>query len=107
MNNPLSTDRHSPGPWRAARTPINPWWKVYIEGHEIAEVEGGDVVVYNDPDHPEAVEANAKLIAAAPDLLDVVRDMAQYGGGMEYDDWRALVQRAEAALTKAGVSDER
>jgi hypothetical protein len=45
--------------------------------------------------------ADAHLISAAPDLFDVVRDLVTYGGGMEYDDYRALVQRGEAAIAKA------
>jgi hypothetical protein len=34
-------------------------------------------------------------------LRPVVEDLVQYGGGMEYDDYRLLVQRGEEALAAA------
>lgn len=55
---------------------------------------------------------DALLIAAAPDLLDALRDIAseieaQVAGECLGDDWRAtlpaLIAKATAALRKAGV----
>lgn len=112
----LATDDqavHTPGPWRAARTPINPWWKVYIEGHEIAEIEGGEIAVWNDPNRPETVEANARLIAAAPDLLACLKEMGDWiAAGLQASDeaWpderclkhtEEIAARARAAVDKA------
>lgn len=101
-----TTDQHTPGPWRAARAPINPWWKVYIEGHEVAEVEGGAVTVYNNPDHPAAVEANAYLIAAAPELLEVLRRVRDQiddprMGSVDHRSDVALVSAIRVAVAKA------
>ena len=45
------------------------------------------------------LEANAKLIAAAPDLLAVVRDTAFHFAGTD----SPLGQRAIAALVKVGI----
>jgi hypothetical protein len=64
---------HTPGPWTTYHGRATPWWKVLAEGRDVADVEGGEITVYNDPNHPEAVEANARLIAAAPDLLAALK----------------------------------
>lgn len=78
---------HTPGPWHLL--PKNP---LCIESRH------GNIGLVN---LARASEADARLIAAAPDLLEVLRDVVQYGGGMEYDDWRGLMKRAESAVAKA------
>lgn len=102
MADPTDLVSHTHGPWIAAAGPssIVGWPVVGPRGRAIATVH------YLRGDTPEGKRvnaeagANARLIAAAPDLFDIVRDMAEYSGGMEYDDWRALVRRAETALVK-------
>jgi len=56
--------RHTPGPWKA----------VLVEGHRLGGRNGAaryDVLAMNPPDFvaDRLTEANARLIAAAPDLL--------------------------------------
>lgn len=46
-------------------------------------------------------DADARLIAAAPELLEIVRELCSYAGGMEYDTYRGFVQRADAVLARA------
>lgn len=102
---PLATDpaSHTPGPWVAAAGPssIVGWPVVGPRGRAVATVH------YLRGDTPEGKRVNAEaganacLVAAAPDLLEVLRDVVQYGGGMEYDDWRGLIKRAESAIAKA------
>lgn len=70
---------HTPGPWRAFKAGPNPWWIVQYGGgtprggRDVADVESGEVAVWNDRKRPEAVQANAHLIAAAPDLLALAK----------------------------------
>ena len=106
---------HTPGPWRAYKPhPHNPWWCVQAENREIAEVEtGAHAAVWNDPHSPEAVEANARLMAAAPDLLESLKEMGDWiAGGLQasgeaWPDAKCLqhteeiAARARAAIDKA------
>ena len=59
--------RYTPGPWRVSAAPLNAdastrWIEVYSVDPEddVAQVTGGNL---------KAAQANARLIAAAPDLL--------------------------------------
>jgi hypothetical protein len=55
--------QHTPGPWKIADRTRYPWWNVTTQaGDYVAEVEC-------DPDAPDESHANARLIAAAPELL--------------------------------------
>jgi hypothetical protein len=68
---------HTPGPWEPKRIDRHHW--VIGDGVARTQVppEGGE----------EMIEANARLIAAAPDLLELAHQMAReccdcnYGGG--------------------------
>ena len=63
------TAKHTPGPWRAV--PGCPEWTVEADGRgEVWNV----AVVCDDCDDSDT-EANARLIAAAPDLLAALKDM--------------------------------
>jgi hypothetical protein len=82
---------HTPGPWELTQYGA----VVRKDGH-------GQTVVYTD--NGESCingEANARLIAAAPDLLaalEMVMDAAEDGGDMNDIDWdmiRAAIARAE------------
>ena len=56
--------KHTPGPWVTSATDDT----VVIDatGREVAAIDGD----YNDPDTWPQMEANARLIAAAPELLE-------------------------------------
>lgn len=60
--------KHTPGPWVTSATDDT----VVIDatGREVAAIDGD----YNDPDTWPQMEANARLIAAAPDLLLALRE---------------------------------
>lgn len=71
---------HTPGPWYIG--------KVYFNRHEGASLDG-NITTVKMPGACEApvvslgapkpeIEANAKLIAAAPDLLDALQDCLQF-----------------------------
>lgn len=82
---------HTPGPWVAdhdnVRTPD--------DGGMVAKVAG---------DTDSQAYANARLIAAAPDLLAALRDLVSAEGLPEgYANRAMLIDAARAALAKAGV----
>lgn len=80
---------HTPGPWSAdhdnVRTPA--------DGGMVAKVAG---------DTDAQAYANARLIAAAPDLLAALRDLVSAEGLPEgYANRAMLIDAARAALAKA------
>lgn len=94
---------HTPGPWL-----INPDAERHELGFYGSPSEPGEEEVYTSIHVGDSVRlaafirpADARLIAAAPDLLEIVRELTEYAGGMEYDTFRAFVQRAHLALDKA------
>lgn len=89
----MSDKMHTPGPWKVAAASLDVWED---GGYTICEVYPPSA------NSPEKV-ANARLIAAAPELLEALEMlMPQYPSrGMcdEYD--RAMWENAEAAIAKA------
>jgi len=90
--------RHTPGPWKA----------VLVEGHRLGGRNGAaryDVLAMNPPDFvaDRLTEANARLIAAAPDLLAACRAVLECLGRTLAPDYlpeprellRAAIAKAE------------
>lgn len=72
---PLSTDRrlsHTPGPWQVSGVRQRADYKGHMVG---PDGDGVTIVPYNEKDHAECL-ANARLIAAAPDLLELAKRYA-------------------------------
>ena len=87
------TAQHTPGPW------------LLDFGREDAAVHAG-VTIASISDDAVAWQANAHLIAAAPDLLAALRDLhACHRAFSGADNWTALDDdaraAAEAAIAKA------
>ena len=93
--------KHTPGPWKItdkidgqfAYTPrihVGPAVVYYTAGYHTAE---------QDSEFKAIAEANARLIAAAPELLDALQEIveAQKGG---YLGW-SHIDAASAAIAKA------
>jgi hypothetical protein len=85
--------KHTPGPWDASR------WRVCAE-------PGGNIKVIcdtanNKASRTEENAANARLIAAAPDLLAACRSLLAQ---LEFE-CGDLVSEAKAAIAKAEGSD--
>ena len=87
---------HTPGPWyvkrNGVRSPVNS-----EDGRHIAMINYNPMTI---PD--EMHEANARLIAAAPEMLEVLIDLqesAQYWS--EYDVPIGIVDRLNAVISKA------
>ena len=63
----MSAGTHTPGPWRVG--PVDDTVVTDADGKEVAAIDGD----YNSPDEWPRMEANARLIAAAPELLDALK----------------------------------
>ena len=65
---------HTPGPWREI-----PWKKLDIENHSKRVIVAGDYADEGEPDlivelvAGDEVDANARLIAAGPELLEALK----------------------------------
>lgn len=103
----MSEAAHTPGPWYGG-TADSPWY-VRRESDDacIAHMEDGGHV---DPDFiligDDERKANAKLIAAAPDLLTALEDMLEMGrlhidGRVHPKGEMQVVESARAAIDKA------
>ena len=97
MNN--GTQKHTPGPWTAKQDTANGNDRFIISGRNGAfghwQGWAADGVTTEEED-----EANARLIAAAPDLLNMLRRMADEtaGGGVPC---LLTLEQARAAISKA------
>lgn len=91
--------KHTPGPWRVSAAPLTPdvstrWIEVYSVDpcDDVASVTGGNL---------KTAQANARLIAAAPDLLaaleEILRIHSQAGGSIP-----GIGRAAREAIAKAG-----
>lgn len=84
MTNEISrTDRHTPGPWDVRQESVCPEWSIVVAtgGRIVANVNSE-----TGPDIPPLVstkmprEANARLIAAAPEMLEALREVVTEDG---------------------------
>ena len=91
--------QHTPGPFF---TSCPHGGTVYIE----ARLRGStvqEVAAVGPTESPEQQQANAKLFAAAPDLLEALEDLYEaYGRSVIADDWDLeAARKAGAAIAKA------
>jgi hypothetical protein len=108
-----STDRedrtaqpHTPGPWSIVE---------YGDGDSLVIHAGDDWRVCfmatpgESPGAMQRIEANARLIASAPELLEALKELlqtvdAQYRAGLRWDP--ETVERARAAIAHATGADQ-
>ena len=86
--------RHTPGPWET-RLDEPYWLRVFgSDGHAIAKVYLDDAPV---EDYNTRQEANARLIAAAPELLQALKGVVYIANRetVEFDAARAAIAKAE------------
>ena len=87
----LMSSAHTPGPWHARHDTVR--WNVY-------ESDDRCLACLQLP----CTEANARLIAAAPELLEACKallDAKRSGRSQHRTDAAALIYKAEAAIAKA------
>jgi len=67
----MSTHTHTPGPWHPVTLGASPdhAWAIDSELHEVARLPEW-------PDNQAEAEANARLIAAAPEMLAALQSLA-------------------------------
>lgn len=87
---------HTPGDWSQNPTGDVGWWLIGTPDAPVAEVDTAFV------DEAEA-KANARLIAAAPYLLQAVRDTLLYMKEVAVDDNddKIIIQQLTKAIRKA------
>ena len=92
--------KSTPGPWETDRNNVHAG-QIAVVHHCL----GNDWVEIWSPTWPEGgetQEANARLIAAAPDLLAVLKELEECAGyWSEYDVPLGIVERIRAAIAKA------
>ncbi len=96
--NKMST-KHTQGNWEVSKHGNNDSFGVHAEGcaNDLAIVIGGN-------EQGGEAEANAKLIAAAPDMLEALQacmDSFDYMGGLNHAASRHARKLANAAINKA------
>ena len=91
------TVNYTPGPWKAVKAAHGPIDILDSRGRDVVTVYGGGV-------ETESQGANARLIAAAPDLLSTLREIAGNGDGTGRNP-QLMVDAALAAIARAeGIS---
>jgi hypothetical protein len=85
----MSETKHTPGPWKVLRDNTDKWYKRRVYA-------GDDKLVANILD---GHEANARLIAAAPDLFDALWTILYADQDNQIPD--ELFQQGKAAIDKA------
>jgi hypothetical protein len=94
----MSETKHTPGPWEAERLPqdagsnVRPWVGRLSE-YKFAALTCGET-------QDEAV-ANARLIAAAPDMYEALKAVASLKGWDEREPVSATGRQVLAAIAKA------
>lgn len=96
---------HTPGPWEAnesSRRIEQSHWIIAHDSHDIPLA-----TISENLSRPEVADANARLIANAPELLEALRffvDSRSAGGG--YARYEAAEEMARAAIAKATKQNE-
>lgn len=103
-----ANSKHTPGPWKATRRYPNAF-QVFADNVHICEIDHWGVRqtdLTSDLKPEGEPEANARLIAAAPELLEGCKAMLPLVDGLwrqlgESEECARAVESARAAITKA------
>lgn len=80
------------GEWNVSKHGNNDSFGIYVVGNDFAIIKGGN-------EEGGEAEANAKLIAAAPDMLSVLKEAVDHAH--VYDTNKNLVELFQAVINKA------
>jgi len=97
--------KHTPGPWMAMLKPFGGFTIAPLKGGGRREI--GSVLFRHDKiDIVSEVDANARLIAAAPELLEALKEQIEpRSKGWKVTDWDIRDANARAAIAKAEGRD--
>jgi hypothetical protein len=88
----MSEQKHTPGPWQVAHD-----WHDEDESLDYMRVVADSCVIANT-----ILEDDARLIAAAPELLEALKLIAEWAdSGRHEEDFSAIGNKARAAIAKA------
>ena len=90
--------KHTPGPWQPSKSRTNPY-AVYAPHGQTTRSSIASIALYDDC-YDEA-EANARLIAAAPELLEALLAVWNAGTGASPEVKDASWELARAAIANA------
>ena len=94
--------KHTPGPWMKAERLNGPWWHISsshsVGGRQAVACVHGESK-RGATAYAEMFEANARLIAAAPDLLDALQAFPGFTDDATAGD--AWLEKMRAAIAKA------
>lgn len=94
----MAETKHTPGPWFLFGNPAH-----CVGGPHPENGTGGVAMCGMRLRSPEEAEANAKLIAAAPDLLITLHDVWIWQQGIQDSMPDELIERVCALLRGAGI----
>lgn len=98
-NQPANNTKHTPGPWRLMNSSKAGFLNVYTT-HQTGELEATDFICEIGPGarNEGEINANARLIAAAPELLEACKAVSRLDYLQEHN---ALAAQVKAAIQKA------
>ena len=98
--------KHTPGPWTADKLQDRDTFNIFANGFVSAMCQVSRMENSTRSTSGNETAANARLIAAAPDLLEALQDL--FGADMEHvlmgdgkDDQIEAIAKARAAIAKA------
>lgn len=101
----MSGVKHTPGPWEAREVRTQVGRAFRIGAGEMLEAGKGCCIIYDDycgnPDNER--KANARLIAAAPDLLEIAQEILDRG----YVSESIPEERADHLALRAAIARAR
>ena len=100
-----SAGKHTPGPWEFRATSSN-FQVVAPDGLRVTSLSWQPMGLRIPHATKDEAQANARLIAAAPDLLEALRATEEHFGGpyiglLESDPDYAILEQVRAAIAKA------
>ncbi len=102
----MEQTKHTPGPWRSFND-AGPNMQSYSQSSGVARADGQKVELicgcFNDIDGgKERASANAKVMAAAPELLEALIALTEFAKANGYDsNLLPEMKNARAAIAKA------
>lgn len=98
--------QHTPGPWKLedeSSTGPRGDASIHYDIPSVGSIYLGDVNIKRDPELLETMQANARLIAAAPELLEALKELVEaiWDGRLESEGAETFTDPARAAIAKA------